>query len=157
MMALFHLPANGGAEFLALCRKGHNGRSVVVRFDNSHHSSVRESSSSARQTVSCLSQSRLHTVNKNEVRARIWSAAMPRGKKWSITGQIYGDGSPAVKPNTKKTRLVCIVCIVLQWCMCLLYVYNVMHSVINGCKLCMRRISSWLSKYETMFKLHWIK
>lgn len=51
--------------------------------------------------------------------------------------------------TTQNTRLVCIVCIVLQWCMYLLYVYTVMHSVINACKLCMHRIGSWLSSYET--------
>lgn len=48
---------------------------------------------------------------RKEVRAGIWSAAMPWGKKWSITGQIYGDRSPAVKPNTKhKISLYCVYC-----------------------------------------------
>lgn len=42
MTALFDLPANGGAEFLALCRKGHDWRRVAVRFDNSHHSGIRD-------------------------------------------------------------------------------------------------------------------
>lgn len=50
---------------------------------------------------------------------------------------------------TQNTTSVCIVRIVLQWCMYVLYVYIVTHSVINGCKLCMHGISSWLGKYET--------
>lgn len=110
MTALFDLPANGGAEFLALCQKGHDWRRVAVRFENSHHSSVRD----------WLLSSANH---ENKVRARIWSAAMPWGKKLSIMGQIHGDGSPAVKPNTKnKISLYCVYCftVVHVFVVCLL-------------------------------------
>lgn len=103
----------------------------------------------SRAPLSCLSQSRLHTVNKSEVRARIWSAAMSWGKNDQLRDRFMETGVQLSNP-TLNTRLVCIVCIVLQWCMYLLYVYIAMHSPINDCKLCTHRISSWLSKYETM-------
>lgn len=143
MTALSDLPANGRAEFLALCRKGHDWRRVAVRFDNSHHSSVPLLGKRCPAWVSRNYRQRKRSQSTDLV------CCYAMGKKWSTTGQETGV---QLSNPTQNTRLVCIVCIVLQWCMYLLYVYIEMHSVINGYKLCMNRISSW----SVNMKLCWI-